>query len=150
MPRFGIKSLLIVSAGLALWLSTFSRYAAASDVRKALLLAVLIASSYAAIRFEGRRRAFWGGFAVTMLIHGFTIPFDPSVPELLWFGYAPKLDWSGHATNKLLPYIAASGSQLYQQLYPAVQATFAALWVLVVSMLIGWICAHVYDQTAHR
>src|SRR5688572_16833369 len=149
MPRFGTKSLLLAFAALALWFSTFSAYAAAGDVRKAILLTVLVASSYAAIRFEGRRRAFWGGFSVTMLIHGFTTVLD-RVPTRHVFGYAPNLDWCGHATNKLLPMITTESSPFYHQIYRATEATFAAVWILAVSAAIGWICAYIYDQRSTK
>jgi hypothetical protein len=81
-----------------------------------------------------------------MLIQGFTTAFDLGVPTRHWFAYAPDLDWSTYATNKLLPYVAATGSKLYHQFYEPTAATFAAAGVLAVSALIAWICACVHDQ----
>ena len=147
MPRFGIKTLLIGFAVVALWLSTFSGYFAANDVRRCILLAVLAASGYSAAYSRGRSRAFWVGFFVTMLAHGFSLAetFD-SVAVPPRFGYVSTLDPATVLTNRVIRYFAASGSPLYDPIYRAIEATFAAVWVLAMSTLIGLIGLCAYDR----
>ncbi len=132
--------MLLAFAALALWMSTFSGYAAAFDVRKAILLAVLIASGCAAIRFEGRNRAFWGGFCVAMFMHGFTTVFVPGVPTPHVFGYAPNLDWCDHLANRLVPYVASGGSNFYpawfNQRKPKTKSTTTLIILTVVLFLV--------------
>jgi len=62
MPRFGIKSLLLVIGVAALWLSTLAGYTGAEDVQAFILLAILVLSGIAAMSHTGRRGAFWAGF----------------------------------------------------------------------------------------
>jgi hypothetical protein len=70
MPRFGTKSLLIGFALVALWLSTFSGFTGAGDVRKSILLLILVTSGFAAVFSRGKQRAFCAGFAIVMLLCG--------------------------------------------------------------------------------
>lgn len=89
MFRFGTKSMMIGFALMALWLSTFSGFAAAADVRRSMLLLILVASAFAAIYFQGKRRAFWAGFAIIMLMCGgldIQRPLNRYAPDFLWQG----------------------------------------------------------------
>jgi hypothetical protein len=147
MPRFGIKTLLFSFLVVALWLTTFSGYALANDVRRGVLLAVLAGSGYAAVYLRGRQRAFWAGFLLTMLAHGFSLAeaFD-SLTTPLRFGYVSRLDFAGVLTNRLVLYVAAQGSPHYDATYRAMEATFAAVWVLMMSTVIGLVGLSVYDH----
>jgi hypothetical protein len=71
MFRFSIRSLLILIAVVALWLSTIAFYEGANDVRAFVMLSVLVASGVAVTKYDGRRRAFWVGFFLTVLTTGF-------------------------------------------------------------------------------
>jgi len=57
-------------AVVALWLSTIAGYESANDVRALLMLSVLVASGVAVTKCDGRRRAFWVGFFLTVLTAG--------------------------------------------------------------------------------
>ena len=57
-------------AVVALWLSTIAGYESANDVRAFLMLSVLVASGVAVMKYDGRRRAFWVGFFLTVLTTG--------------------------------------------------------------------------------
>src|SRR6476619_5549701 len=70
MFRFSIRSLLILIAVVALWLSTIAFYEGAHGVRALLILSVLVASGVAVTKYDGRRRAFWVGFFLTVLTTG--------------------------------------------------------------------------------
>ena len=70
MVRFSMRSLLMFIAAVALWLSTIAGYESANDVRALLMLSVLVASGVAVTRYDGRRRAFWVGFFLTVLTTG--------------------------------------------------------------------------------
>jgi hypothetical protein len=67
MARFSLRTLLMLVAVVALWLSTIAFYEGAQDVRAILMLSVLVASAVCAIGYDGRRRAFWVGFFLTVL-----------------------------------------------------------------------------------
>lgn len=87
MPRFGTRTLLIVFALVALWLSTFSGFAAAQDVRRSMLLSILVAAACLALYSRGRRRAYWAGFAIVMLLCGgldLQRPLHRYVPDFAW------------------------------------------------------------------
>jgi hypothetical protein len=151
MPRFQIKTLLIAFAIVALWLSSFSGFAAADDVRRSLLLAVLAVAGYAAAYCRGRRRAFWAGFFFTMLAHGFSLAatFDSTSVQHK-FGYISTLNFTGSFTNRVIPFLAAQGSPAYHETYRAIEATFAAVWVLTISTVIGLIGLSMYDYGHER
>ena len=70
MVRFSIRSLLMLIAVVALWLSTIAGYESANDVRALLMLSVLVASGVAVTKYDGRRRAFWVDFFLTVLTMG--------------------------------------------------------------------------------
>ncbi len=67
MFRFSIRSLMMLIAVVALWLSTIAGYESANDVRALLMLSVLVASGVAVTKYDGSRRAFWVGFFLTVL-----------------------------------------------------------------------------------
>src|SRR3989442_280358 len=85
MVRFSIRSLLILIAVVALWLSTIAGYESAGDVRALLVLSVLVASGVAVTKYDGRRQAFWVGFFLTVLATGLISPFG--------------LPWAEHLLN---------------------------------------------------
>jgi hypothetical protein len=95
MPRFGTRTLLIVSGLIALWLATFAGHGAAQDVRRSMLLVGLVAATCLAIFSYGRRRAFWAGFAIVMFLCGgisMDRPLHRYVPDFVWqhtFGVNP-------------------------------------------------------------
>jgi hypothetical protein len=87
MPRFGTRTLLVAFAIAAVWLSTFSGYWAAQDVRRSILLLILVASGSLALYSQGRRRAFWSAFAIVMFVCGglsYERPLYRYVPDFVW------------------------------------------------------------------
>src|SRR4051812_38705470 len=70
MPRFGIKSLLIVITVVALWFSTFTDYPVAYHVRRSIVLLIFSASVLVAVYGRGRWRAFWIGFSLMLFLTG--------------------------------------------------------------------------------
>jgi hypothetical protein len=70
MFRFSLRSLLMLIAVVALWLSTIAFHEGSGDVRALLMLSVLVASGVAVTKYDGRRRAFWVGFFLTVLTMG--------------------------------------------------------------------------------
>ena len=91
MPRFGTRALLVSFALAAVWFATFGASAsslagmmAAQDVRRSLLLLILIAVTGMAFATSGRRRAFWTAFAIVMFACGglnLQRPLHRYVPE---------------------------------------------------------------------
>src|SRR5436309_1251502 len=89
MFRFSIRSLLMLIAVVALWLSTIAGYESANHVRALLILSVLVASGVAVTKYDGRRRAFWVGFFLTILTTGVVVRSHFGLPwaERLLNGY---------------------------------------------------------------
>src|SRR6478672_7523163 len=137
MPRIEIRLMLFLFMLVALWLSTFAGYAGAHDVRKAVLLVVFMVAGYSAVYFTGRRRAFWAGFFIVMLIHAPNLgaSFD-SVPHSHWFGYVANFNVD-ELTNQLIPYFADRTSSHFGAYYSAIAATLDATWLLALSAIVG-------------
>ncbi len=170
MPRFGTRSLLIGFALMALWLSTFSGFTGSQDVRRSMLLLILVASLFLAIYSRGKRRAYWSGFAVVILLCGglnLQQPFNRYVPDFAWqhvmglniqrvptyaptvypvpmqppvASYAPP---SPHQPS--IPYITLSSSRSAG--WVAIGESLAAGWTLGLSALSGFIAAYIISRT---
>lgn len=88
--RYRLCTLLILLAVVGLWLSTIAGYESANHVRALLILSVLVASGVAVTKYDGRRRAFWVGFFLTVLM-GLVGKYQFGLPwaERLLNGYEP-------------------------------------------------------------
>src|SRR5262245_47453075 len=107
MPRFGTKSLLVIFAVAAAWLSTFSGYWAAQDVRRSILLMILVTSGALAIYTRGRRRAFWSAFAIVMFLCG-GLSYERPL-----YRYVPDFGWLDTLQTTVSPYLTS-----YNNYYP--------------------------------
>jgi hypothetical protein len=136
MPRFGTKSLLFAFAVVALWLSTFAGYTGADDVRKSLMLVILLSAMFAAMYYREKRRAFWTGFFVFMLISS----LGGNIQQ--HFNYVPAFRWRADITRMI---ITPDGQN--QLLYRAVYSTIREASNLVFALIIGCIAAYIYDQS---
>jgi hypothetical protein len=147
MPRIGIKLLLFLFALAALWLSTFAGYPGANDVRKGVLLIVFMSAGYCAVLFRGRRRAFWAGFFIVMLLHAPNLgaSFDSSA-HWHWFGYVANFDVD-ELTNKLIVYFADRTSTHFGPYYSAIAAPLDAAWLLTLAAIIGAVGAYIYERS---
>jgi hypothetical protein len=99
MPRYGTGTLLVAFAIAAVWLSTFSGYWAAQDVRRSILLLILVASGSLALYGRGRRRAFWSAFAIVMFVCGglsYERPLYRYVPDFVWMDTGPVVSPYGY------------------------------------------------------
>lgn len=99
--RYSIRSLLMLIAVSALWLSTIAGYESANDVRALLMLSVLVASGVAVTKYDGRRRAFWVGFFLTVLTTGLygKSPFGLPWAERLLNEYGMGRNWFNNNLN---------------------------------------------------
>jgi hypothetical protein len=177
MPRFGTKTLLIAFALLALWLSTFSGFQAASDVRRSMLLLILVTSFFLAIYSQGKRRAYWSGFALVMLLCGglnLQQPLNRYVPDFAWQRMLgmniqpatlyPSPYYSGGSPNPIpvgsvqpqppiVTYSAPVGYAPYtpapsrSAAWAAMGESLAAVWTLGLSALSGFIAAFIFART---
>ena len=132
MPRFGLKTILIVFTVVALWLSTFTGYAAASDVRRSLVILTLAASIMAAFWNSGRRQAFWLGFAIVVVPMGFSIYYSSQQLPM------PLFYW----TTSNSYYFTAPTPQVI-----ATQESIRAVGALLLATIAGFIGVFVYNQT---
>lgn len=141
MPRFRIVTLLIVLAVVALWLSTFAAYTAADDVRKFIILTIVICSGAIAVYSTAERRAFWGGFFVTLFAMGAGGNF---------LAHKPRLTWLTSPSRSLAQYISDDPNPIeWKQNIESVTTTlFLLLWIFLAAM-IGLLCVYIYKQT-HR
>ena len=135
MPRFRIKSLLILSAAIAVWFSTFARYTGADDVQHFMILAITIGSGAAAVSAVGAKRAFWGGFCATMW----------AVNSRTLFSATPRFSWLTQASIYLSRYIS-QGPASGKANMDSIQITLAVCLWLVMAALIGMLCTYIYKQ----
>jgi hypothetical protein len=129
MPRFGIKSLLIAFTVVALWLVSSPGILddeAGKDLRRAILLLILIASGSAAICRAGWQRAFWAGFSGAMLITVAKVP-----------GFGIELYWLETTVGRLLP--RDNQGRIY---YPVVWTSYLAC-ILLLSTIAGLIAGYI-------
>jgi hypothetical protein len=136
LPRFSLKTLLIVATALALWFSTFASYRGAEDVRGFVMLAVAVAAGAAACCSKGGRRAFWGGLCASLLIMGSRSQF---------VSFAPRLTWLFQITMDLSGYLSSDPMQR-KHLMESIQAMHFGVW-LVIAMMIGLLCAYIHRQS---
>jgi hypothetical protein len=133
MPRFTIKRLLAVIAGVAVWLATFkmpdpTNRGIRPQLQLIIPLAILISSGFAAVYFRGKRQAFWAGFFIGMLLvfgRFFKSP-DLSLIAESWAGGIIPLE--GDAFEML-------------------KASLCLLLILSFSTAIGAIAAVIYDHS---
>jgi hypothetical protein len=155
MPRFGTKTLLIVTAVVALWLSTLSGYAAGQDVRRSILLLVLVLSLFAAIYGRGTRRAFWSGFFVVMLLCGGTDlqrPLHRYVPDFAWLSASSAAQmtyqvWSSTSgrLNRTITPAPVPGFVPPNVQAPIWTIVVGTAWVLGLSVMGGLIAMYVFS-----
>jgi hypothetical protein len=129
MPRYRVKTLLLICTAAALWLSTFSEYTSKEDVRQFILIAVTLMSATAALSAPGSKRAFWGGFTASMAILQTRSAYY-TAPRMLWLQELART-LSGGLRNPLTSNI---------------QVTLIAVAWLLISAALGWLCAYAYTQ----
>jgi hypothetical protein len=149
--RFGTKTLLIVVGVVSLWLSTFTGYRAASEVRASILFVGTFAAGFAAIYSRGSRRAFWSGFVGTLL----ALWVDPSpnvrfVPSFRWYDGLARQWATTVPIGPLAPNTATDipGQLLGRQgrLYTAIGATCWTLSTLTLATVVGLVGAVICHQ----
>ena len=159
MPRFGTKTLLIATAVVALWLSTLSGYAAGNDVRRSILLLILVASAFAAIYGRGKTRAFWSGFFAVMLLCGGTDlqrPLHRYLPDFSWLSPAPVPTTAyqvatrpggqlGVVTTSPAPGLLSTRLVAPGPTAPPIWTiVVGTMWILVLSLIGGFIAALIF------
>jgi hypothetical protein len=143
MPRFGTKTLLIATAVVALWLSTLSGYAAGNDVRRSILLLILVASAFAAVYGRGKKRAFWSGFFAVMLLCGgmdLQRPLHRYLPDFSWMSPASAATMTYQVASRpggQLRVVTPSATPVWYTAGVAPAAPGPPIWIIVVSTL--WI-----------
>src|SRR5262245_61734367 len=71
LPRFSIRVLLIIFAAISFWLATFGlrdQSRTGEQLRLTMIMMVCITSGFAAVYFRAKRKAFWAGFSLTLLL----------------------------------------------------------------------------------
>ena len=137
LPRFQIKSLLIVTAIVALWLSTLTGYTGSNDVQAFVWTAIVVMSGVAAISYTARRRAFWSGFFGTMLLMSMRTVFSV---------YGSKLDWTQKLSMDLTRRWQGDTSGRGRMVLN-INSTLIFLVLLISATAIGFLCVFVYNQS---
>ena len=139
MPRFGIKSLLVGVAVLALWFASLRNFGRSYEIITAISFVIALASATAAIYNRGRRRAFWAGFFATMLIVG--PPLWPTSLQLvpnLTFAARTWADAIAQATGSTW---ASSNAAFY---------SLRAVLLITLATAAGLSAVYMYDQSKQQ
>jgi hypothetical protein len=178
MPRFGTKSLLFAFGLIAVWFATFGASAnsyasvmAAQDLRRSMLLLVLVIVICLALFTRGRRRVFWAAFALVMCMCGgvsLQRPLYRYVPDFAWqqvmgvyaAPYAPpamptpaRISTGPNSRGQIVysapyaPTLSGSISTVGSPGWAALSETLAACWTFGLSGLSGIIASYVYART---
>jgi hypothetical protein len=139
-------------AVVALWLSTFSNFPGAEDVRNSILLLILVSSALLAYCTEGRRRTFWlSFFAVIFVFSG--IISSKFVPRFEWFRRPappspPTLPFEDEE-DILGITVQQSAVQQISVSYEGDPAhdTVRACGMLILATVAGFIGVYIYDQS---
>jgi hypothetical protein len=137
LPRFRIKSLLIVTAVVALWLSTLTGYTGSNDIQAFVWAAIVIMAGVAAMSYTARRRAFWTGFFGTLLLSSMRTVFSV---------YGANLNWTQKLSTQLTTNWQGDASGRGRMVLN-INATLILLVLLVAATVIGFLCVFVYDQS---
>ena len=140
MPKYSIKTLLLLFAVLALWLSAATGYAAASDVRMSITSVIFLGSAFAAAYFRGRRRAFWLGFFVMFLLMA-----CPMISQLIPL-QVPQINWQGDVAARWAATISTS-PKMQSELHMWLFWTIKFSGTLALTTVMGFVAAHIYDQS---
>lgn len=121
---------------VALWLSTLTGYESAYDVRALLMLSVLVTSGVLIAKHDGRRRAFWLGFFLTVLTTG----VDGKSPFVL--PWAKRL-LAEYGMFQNLP------SGFLNHTYVFLISTIDAVVLVLVATVMGFLGALVFGVEPH-
>jgi hypothetical protein len=181
MPRFGTRTLLVVFALVAVWFATFGASSssaasvmAAQDLRRSMLLLVLVAAIGLAITRRGRTRAFWAAFSIVMVLCGginLQRPLHRYVPDFAWqqvVGVNVPTLYSSPVPPAVNSTVTSSGGRqvVYSYTAPfssgyfpgtpnvafstgwsAVSETAAAAWTFALAALGGFVAAFIYSRS---
>jgi hypothetical protein len=127
--RFSLKAILVVVTVVGLWLSSMT-IAGGYDLRRLLILLIVMASVSATYSSTGRRRAFWLSFALVMLVMGLNVFYQtPAWP-------VPNFNWA-------IPVSERDGFSRYY----FVGQTVRAGGTLIVATIAGFIGDYIYYAT---
>lgn len=143
MPRFTLKSMFLLVAVVALWLSTLPVYPGNNDLRNSIVLLTVVVSGLIAHCSSGRRKCFWLGFFLVL----FATTWSQNIiaPEMSWvyelvraWGISPD-DYQYADIN--LP----TGNMLLGQF---VTDTIRFVTDLILATLAGFVGFYIYAQTS--
>jgi hypothetical protein len=141
IPRFRIRTLMIAFAVVSFWLATFGlpdQSRTGEQLRLSMIMAVCIASGFAAIYFRAKRRAFWVAFFVTLLLLYGQFQFRSQfLPSVYWIAasWAEQLN-QGRSKNDSVTLI-----------------TKDSIWIALLlgfSAIVGFIVAEIYDRSPSK
>jgi len=136
-----MKSMLILCGVVALWFSTFANYPGAIDVQALIVLSVLICSAVAAWSNTGRRRAFWIGFAATLIC------IKMKYNEVgLMFDWADRIA-TGISREGILESTPSQSNPGPDRLHSIINHSICFSVYLVAAAVTGLLCVYIYDAS---
>lgn len=177
MPRFTTRMMLVACGIAALWFSSFGM-APGLDVRRSMLLLLLVVATSLALFRQGKQRVFWAGFAIVMLLCGgleTSQPLNRYIPDFAWrlslgisrqayppYPYPQVTNPGTYVVPQAVPN-GASGPLVYSyapvptlpsssalSFWYAIGETIAAGWTLVLAALSGYAAVFVYGRKSPR
>ena len=136
MLRFGLKAMLIATAVLSVWLSTFTGFSGAADVRAFILTAIFVTSGAAAYYCTARRRAFWLGFFGCLVVVGTRGVFQGFGANFQW-AQSLSRDWGLSLT---------SNNPARAQTILGINQTLIYGCIFIAATLIGLMCIYIHDR----
>jgi hypothetical protein len=131
MPRYTLKAILVVVTVVGLWLSSMT-IPGGYDLRRLIILLIVVSSVSATYCSTGRRRAFWLSFALVMLSMATSI-FRPN-PE--W--PVPNFNWA----NAIKQGPFNNSETVY-----FISESIRTVGTLTIAMVAGFIGDFIYGQT---
>ena len=139
MPRFTLKSMLLIFAVVAIWLSAFVAYPANYGVRYAIVLLTTVAAGLKAYCSRGRQKCFWLGFAVVLFMAAFTEGI-----------LGPNLRWLDQSVRPFFTSVNIYGNRQMpgpgEQKVEFVSETIKFGVALILAALAGLMGMDIYDQ----
>jgi hypothetical protein len=125
MTRFSLKAILIVVTLVGLWLSSMT-IPGGYDLRRVIILLIVVSSVSATYCSIGRRRAFWLSFALVMALMAVGIfRVSPEWP-------VPNFNWANPDNRDPRGFVSE---------------TIRSVGTLIVAMIAGFIGDYIYSHT---
>lgn len=134
MPQFTLKSLLLLFAVVAVWLSTFAMGQMASDIRYLVIYTIFLIAGLKAFCQRWRQQVFWLAFFATMVLFLFNAQTN-NPAHMRW----------GQFFYRFIKRPPPTG--VYSLLDTGIMASFGLCILLACATVMGFIGMRIYLQS---